>query len=82
MSEMIGNEEGISVWNKLGTTLDEYTQSYFNTLRENAQKYRKVYFSDVVEQRKKVLNNQKVFVLEYSVPLNRWEIQLFHKPGS
>lgn len=76
----IGNEEGIALWHKLGTS--EASKSYFECVRSAAQKYRSAYFTDVIEQYKKPLNNQKIFSVSFDISVNKWRIDLFHTPSS
>lgn len=77
----IGNQEGIDVYYKLGTSEDSSIQAYFNSIRNAAQTYHKAYFSDLIEQHKKKLNNQKMFVMFFDTSDNKWHIDLFLAPG-
>lgn len=76
----VGNQEGIDLWYKLGTSEDESVKSYFNSVRNAAQTHRSAYFTDVEEQRKKILNNQKIFSV-YCDNDKKWHIDLFHTPS-
>lgn len=75
-----GSQEGIDVWYKLGTSEDEGVRAYFEAVRNASQKYGSAWFSDLVEQRKKKLNNQKTFFMYYSQDDKKWHIDLFHEP--
>ena len=76
----IGNKEGVDIWYKLGTSEDSLTQAYFNSIRNATQKFGSAYFSDIIEQRKKVLNNQKLFFVFFNKEQQKWQIDLFHVP--
>jgi len=76
----VGNQEGIDVWYKLGTSDDASIQAYFSSVRNAAQKHRSAYFSDFIEQRKKNLNNQKTFSMYFDANDKKWHIDLFHTP--
>lgn len=76
----VGDQNGIDVWYKLGTSQDPAVLTYFNSLRAAAQKYQSIWFSDFEEQKKKKLNNQITYHMFYDVVDARWHIELFNVP--
>jgi hypothetical protein len=74
-----GNQEGINVWYKLGQSEDGIIKEYVSSIRQAAQRHESAYFSDLIEQLKKPLNNQTVYCLHLDLS-RQWSISLFHKP--
>ena len=77
---LIGDEQGIAIYNKIGNSQEFLDRQYFQNLFEAAGKYKSAFFSDITEQRKKKLNNQNIYWLRMID--NKWRVDLFHKPNN
>jgi hypothetical protein len=78
---MQGDEEGIKIYNKLGSSDDPQVRNYFRYLGSALERWQSAYFSDFVEQKKKPLNNQKIYYMHWSAEKSSWLVQLFHTPS-
>lgn len=81
-AEFEGSEEGIAVWSKLISSEDNEALTYARRLSDVAMKHYSVYFTDVIAQKQKPLNNQKVFYMCYSTVSGKWNVSLFHTPSA
>jgi len=81
-NQLQGNEEGIAVWLKMAASQDKEVLSYVNMLSNAAMKHGNVYFTDLIAQRVKPLNNQKTFFMQYSATDGNWNVTLFHTPAA
>jgi hypothetical protein len=78
MVDIIGDKDGIALWNKLGTSKNSKEIEYFKRLSDAAVKYMKIWFSDIVMQ-EFTRANQSVYQLTWEANNNRWAVTLFHK---
>lgn len=72
-----GDKQGIEIWNKLGGSTDKIIGEYFDSVRKAAAKHKEAYFSDLSEQIKKPLNNQKLYNIRFIFEKQQWDISLF-----
>lgn len=79
MSDMIGNKNGIKLWNMMSTSDDPDEQSNFQRLNAAATKYGQVWFCDIVTQRE-TGKNQVVWHLLWNAVKSIWEVSKFHAP--
>lgn len=77
MAALMGDENGIRLWNKMASSVDNEERQYFQRLTDAAQKYGKIYFSDYSEQQK-TKNNQALYSMIWNG--NDWVISLFLIP--
>jgi len=70
------NRLGSSGWELV---LEHKDRFYFRRLCEAAQKYKKVWFSDITEQRKFRLKNQSTYQMTWLDKDKIWNIELFHE---
>ena len=78
MTTIIGDENGISLWNKMAVSPFPEEISYFNSLSAAAQQYGKIYFYDCVTQAQQRLINQARYCMEWDG--NNWNVSLFLLP--
>lgn len=79
MSNMIGNETGVALWNLMVNTEDELEKAYFARLNTAASQFGTVWFSDTVTQRE-TKKNQTVWQLTWHADKSEWEVTRFHIP--
>jgi len=79
-NNMFGNSKGIAVYNKLALSTDPKIQGYFGSMYKNLCDGRTVYFSDMIEQRKKKMNNQILYRMQWDKELLVWDIEEWHVP--
>lgn len=79
MSNMIGDPEGIKLWNLMSHTEDPSERKYFERINRAATEYGSVWFTDIIAQRE-TKRNQAFFYMNYSQKQNAWEISLFMVP--
>jgi len=77
MSTMTGDENGISLWNKMNASVDTEEVSFLNSLNGAAQQYGKIYFYDCVKQRQSRKNEAK-YCMEWNG--SNWNVSLFLLP--
>lgn len=77
MSLLVGDKNGISLWNKMVSSVNPEEQQYLQRLNDAAQKYGKIYFSDYVEQIK-TKHNQATYSMVWDG--SQWKIDLFLLP--
>jgi len=75
-----GDQEGINLLTKLSVSENFETQGYYRTIYTNLNENKYVYFTDVDEQRKKKLNNQRIFIAFVDPATNEWTVNLFFEP--
>jgi len=76
---IIGDEEGIKLWNLMANSTDPEEQGYFKRLSMAATKFGSVWFSDVIAQRN-ARRNQSFFSLKWEADKKQWKVALFHIP--
>jgi hypothetical protein len=74
---MVGDENGIALWNLMASTNDRFEKEYFTNLNKAASKFGSVWFTDFVTQRKD-RRNQTVWHLAWSG--EQWKVSCFHVP--
>ena len=79
MSKLVGNPNGIKLWNMMSESEDASEQEYFNRLNHAATKHGVVWFTDTVEQ-KRTGKNQTFFQLTWYDDKKEWEVSLFLVP--
>ncbi len=79
MSNIVGNRNGVALWNLMAASDDELEQDYFARLNAAASKFGTVWFNDIVTQRN-TRNNQTVWQLTWHADKSHWEITKFHTP--
>jgi len=77
--QIVGDADGIKLWNMMASSDDKTEQEYFNLLNNAAAKYGKVWFSDSVTQ-KLTRKNQTMWKMEWNNNDSQWEVSLFHIP--
>lgn len=79
MSEtnMIGEANGIKLWNLMSTSDDAGEQSYFRSVQAAASKYGRVWFSDIVTQRE-TGKNQVIWEMNWDGNQSNWVVTKFH----
>jgi len=81
MSEnnMIGNENGVALWNLMSSTEDVLERDYFVRLNSAASKFGTVWFTDTITQRE-TNKNQTTWQLTWHADRATWEVTKFHIP--
>lgn len=79
MVEIVGDKDGIDLWNKLGTSKSQKEAEYFKSLSDAAVKYLKIWFTNIVMQ-EFTCANQPIYQLTWDAKNNKWTVSLFHKP--
>lgn len=74
---MIGDKNGIALWNLMASTDDDLEREYFTRLNGAASKFGSVWFTDIVTQRENK-NNQTIWSMKWDG--KQWEISRFYVP--
>jgi len=77
--QLVGDKDGIALWNKLGTSKNSKEIAYFNSVSDAATKYMKVWFTNIVLQ-EFTCANQPIYQLTWDANNGKWIISLFHIP--
>lgn len=83
MSNVVGDENGIAVLQKLAKSNIVVVKQYYERLMSNAvvpNATKKLYFSDFEEQLNKKLNNQTTYTLAYNFNKEVWNVEHFLTP--
>ena len=78
MYNIIGDNDGIELWNRLGSSKNKKEINYFLSLSRAASKFGKIWFSDITRQ-EFTRANQTIYQLAWNARNNEWNISLFHK---
>ncbi|KKL58399.1 hypothetical protein LCGC14_2225740 [marine sediment metagenome] len=76
---MIGDADGVKLWNMIATSNDAGEKEYFISLNNAASKYGVAWFYDSVTQRNTKMN-QTSWKMEWDNKTSQWKISLFHIP--
>ena len=79
MSNMVGNENGIALWNLMAMSNYQEEKDYFVRLNVAASKFGTVWFTDIITQQENK-NNQTTWQLSWNHDNNNWNISNFHTP--
>lgn len=79
MSNVIGDKDGVRLWNLMSQTEDPVEREYFNRISRAATEYGSVWFTDIVTQRE-TKRNQTFFFMNWAPDKNKWEVSLFMIP--
>ncbi|KKM66240.1 hypothetical protein LCGC14_1483220 [marine sediment metagenome] len=74
---IIGDKNGIILWNLMASTDDELEREYFTRLNGAASKFGSIWFTDIITQRKSK-NNQTIWNMKWDG--TQWEISRFYVP--
>lgn len=78
--KIIGDQDGIDLWNLMFSSADTAERAYVVSVSNAASQHGIVWFTDIVTQYSKKLNNQAIWRMEWNGNNNQWEINLFHLP--
>jgi len=79
-SKIVGDQDGIDLWNLMAASTDSIEHAYAISISNAASKFGLAWFTDIVTQRTKKLNNQACWRIEWNGKGSQWEIALFHLP--
>ncbi len=79
MADIIGNANGIKLWELMSNTQDKSEAEYFKMLSVAASKYGKVFFVDSVTERN-TKENQVTWSMVWDPSKSVWEVSKFHVP--
>ncbi len=75
--DLIGDERGLELWNKLASSTLPVEIQYFESLSAAAQKHGKIWYSDLLK-RMNSRSNQPIYQMSWDGI--KWEISLFYIP--
>lgn len=78
-TKMVGDTEGIKLWNLMSSSIDKAEKEYFKRLNIVATKFGSVWFTDIIEERESS-HSQAIFFLKWESDKTQWKISLFIIP--
>lgn len=78
MSNIIGDSEGVKLWDMMSRTTDPSEKEYFERLSRAASNHGVVWFTDIVAERHS--GKQPFFQLSWEQKNNQWRVSLFMIP--
>jgi len=78
-TNIIGDPNGMALWNLMSQSQDEYEKDRYNTLINAATKFKSIWFTDVVTQRL-TKNAQTVWGMRWDDVNQYWNITKLHIP--
>ncbi len=77
-----GDKEGAQVWFKLCESKEIADVRFVANSNEIGQEKGKFYFTDIIKQREKILNNQPWYVANWDITRRQWVIEPLLRPGN
>lgn len=78
--EIIGDSDGIALWNMMSESEDDVERAYFARICEAASKYGTAWFTDSVTQRE-TWRSQTLWQIVWNNKESKWEISHFCTPN-